>query len=70
MPLDHERKPGKYSPSRLGRLTVKGTYAPPQVRRLTSEQGTLFLVGHAWYGEKNARDLLDLLFPEPRHQAP
>jgi hypothetical protein len=43
----------------------KNAYAPPLLRKLNPEQATLLLVGHAWNGDQNARDLLELCFPEP-----
>jgi hypothetical protein len=45
-------------------------YAPPQFRKLNPEQGALFLVGHTWVGDPQARELLELLFPEPGQPAP
>ena len=45
-------------------------YASPQFRKLNPEQGALFLVGHAWVGNPQARELLELLFPEPGKPAP
>jgi len=43
----------------------KKPYSPPIVTKRSREQATLFLVGHAWVGDSKARDLLELLFPEP-----
>jgi len=40
-------------------------YEAPILRKLTSEQATLFLVGHAYIGHRGARELLQLLFWEP-----
>jgi len=40
-------------------------YERPALRKLTWEQATLFLVGQAYVGDKGARELLELLFPEP-----
>jgi hypothetical protein len=40
-------------------------YERPTLRNLTSNQATLFLVGHAYIGDQGARELLELLFPEP-----
>jgi len=31
-------------------------YPSPQLRRLNLEQASLFLVGHTWDGDSNARD--------------
>ena len=38
-------------------------YEQPIVRKLTSEQAVLFLVGHAYIGDEGAQKLLELLFP-------
>jgi hypothetical protein len=46
-------------------LKAQKAYAPPLLRKLNPEQATLFLVGHAWNGDQNARDLLELCFPTP-----
>lgn len=43
----------------------KQFYSPPVVTMRSCEQATLLLVGRAWVGDKAARDLLELLFPEP-----
>jgi|GEM_PF-6989301 len=40
-------------------------YNPPQLRCVTWNQATLLLVGHAYAGHAGARELLELLFPEP-----
>jgi hypothetical protein len=40
-------------------------YEPPHLRELKLEQGTLYLVGHAYIGHRGAKQLLELLFPEP-----
>jgi hypothetical protein len=40
-------------------------YSRPEVRKLGTEQGILMLVGRAWTGDKGARELLELIFPEP-----
>jgi len=44
---------------------TKKPYVRPEVRELGTEQGILILVGRAWSGDKGARDLLELIFPEP-----
>ena len=41
------------------------SYRPPTLRRITLDQAKLFLVGHAYVGDKGAKKLLELLFPEP-----
>ncbi len=43
------------------------SYEPPMLRNLTSDQATLFLVGHAYIGNQGAHELLELLFPEPAY---
>lgn len=40
-------------------------YEAPRLARLTPEQAKLILLGHLSVGEQGAKDLLDLLFPEP-----
>jgi hypothetical protein len=40
-------------------------YLPPEFKHLTAEQGALVLVGRAWAGDEQARDLLGCIFPEP-----
>jgi hypothetical protein len=41
------------------------SYAKPLLRKLTSDQATLFLLGHAYIGNQGAKVLLEWLFPEP-----
>jgi hypothetical protein len=47
----------------------KKPYSPPEVRKLTREQAALILLGQAWDGNENAKELLwccaDALFPAP-----
>lgn len=43
----------------------KRPYLPPQWRGLNFEQASLSLVWHAWNGDQNARDLLEVMFPLP-----
>jgi hypothetical protein len=38
-------------------------YAEPTLRKLTREQATLSLVGHAYIGHQGARQILEILFP-------
>jgi len=45
-------------------------YERPTLRNPTSSQATLFLVGHAYIGDRGAKDLLELLFPEPAGRNP
>lgn len=40
-------------------------YSPPQVRKLTSEQAKLVLIGRAMAGDQGAKELMGLLFPGP-----
>jgi hypothetical protein len=40
------------------------TYSPPKLRKLAPEQAKLLLIGRATEGDKGARDLLDVLFPD------
>ncbi len=40
-------------------------YEPPRMVRLTPEQAKLKLLGHLSMGDEGAKDLLDLVFPEP-----
>ena len=48
----------------------KKGYLSPQVRSRTFEQAALVLVGHAWNGDQQARDLLELMFREPGEKQP
>ena len=40
-------------------------YSPPRLLTRTTQQASLFLVGYVFIGDRGARDLLELLFPEP-----
>lgn len=51
------------SNSHVERVTLRKSYAPPQLQKLTVEQASLRLVPYAWDGDQNARELLGLLFP-------
>jgi hypothetical protein len=46
----------------------KKAYSTPTLRTITREQTALILLGHAWDGDKNAKELLNLsadaLFPK------
>jgi hypothetical protein len=57
MPLLTVSKPS------LDKRTLPNPYESPQLRKLTLEQGSLCLVPHAWYGDPDARELLEVLFP-------
>ena len=39
------------------------SYEPPQLRKPTFNQASLFLTGYAYVGDRGAKDLLELLFP-------
>jgi hypothetical protein len=39
-------------------------YEQPLLRKPTSEQATLFLVGHAYIGNRGAKEMLESVFPE------
>jgi hypothetical protein len=45
-------------------VTTPVLVAKPLLRKLTSEQATLFLVGHAYAGNPGAKELLEVLFQE------
>lgn len=53
------------SRERATRAVPATVYHPPRVTRLTPEQAKLKLLGHLSVGDQGAKDLLDLLFPEP-----
>jgi hypothetical protein len=44
---------------------AKEPYVPPTLRALTSEQAKLICIPYAWVGHKGARELLELMFPDP-----
>jgi hypothetical protein len=48
---------------------VRRPYSPPRLQRRTLEQAKLFLLGHAWAGDQGAKDLLEVLYPEPGAQS-
>jgi hypothetical protein len=41
------------------------SYEQPILRKLTSEQAVVFLVGHAYIGNQGAKELMEMLFPLP-----
>jgi hypothetical protein len=49
--------------------TRKKTYSPPKLNKLTPDQATLLLTGHATCGDQGAKDLLDVLYPPARTRA-
>lgn len=55
--------------TKLTSEVTKMPYSSPHIVMRTPQQASLFLLGHAWIGNQGARDLLELLFPEPTHVA-
>jgi hypothetical protein len=51
----------------LSETDCRKGYDPLVLRKLNPEQATLFLVGHAYAGHEGAREMLELLFPEPEN---
>ena len=45
--------------------TEPKAYSPPRLNKLTPEQAKLLLIGQAIQGNQGAKDLLDVLFPDP-----
>jgi hypothetical protein len=43
-------------------------YSPPQLQARTFAQAALFLTGHAWIGNKGAKDLLEIMFSPPTQE--
>ena len=43
----------------------KRLYTHPILRNPNREQTLLFLLGHAWDGDPEAQELLELCFPDP-----
>jgi len=43
-------------------------YSAPELRKLEPEQARLLLTGHAFVGDRGARELLELIFPESGKQ--
>ncbi len=41
------------------------TYSSPRLNKLTPEQAKLLLLGHVIQGDQGAKDLLDVIFPDP-----
>lgn len=48
-------------------IDVQKNYATPTLREITPEQAKSLLNWHASRGNRDARELLELLFPEPTH---
>jgi hypothetical protein len=40
-------------------------YEKPTVKKLTSDQARLLLLGHASAGNQDAKDIVELVFPDP-----
>lgn len=47
-------------------MPPRRVYLKPQIRSRTFEQVALLLTGQAWIGNQEAKELLELLFPEPK----
>jgi len=63
--------PNRRAPaSEVASETSKKEYQAPIVRRLSSEQAKLLLLGHASIGDQGAKDLMNLVFPEPAMSKP
>jgi hypothetical protein len=43
----------------------KRPYSRPICRKLNREQALLFLLGHAWDGDPEAQEVLELVCPDP-----
>lgn len=66
VPGAHERrKQSENGEVGCGRSNGLLPYTRPVARKLTTEQARLLLVGHASLGDPGARDLMNLIFPEP-----
>lgn len=48
-------------------IHTQKNYAKPTLRKLTPEQAKSLLNWHASRGNRDARELLELLFPQPSH---
>lgn len=48
-------------------VSLSKEYVAPTLTARTIEQATLFLIGYAWLGDRNAQDLLVALFPVRGH---
>lgn len=56
---------GRNKPIALSSWAGKKNYQAPVAKKLTPEQARLLLVGHATVGHQGARELMELVFPEP-----
>jgi hypothetical protein len=43
--------------------TCKKPYTAPKLNKLTLEQASLLLIGHATCGDRGAKDLLEVIYP-------
>ena len=48
---------------------VPKVYLKPALRKITPEQASLLLIGHASVGAQGARHLLEVVFPDPSLQS-
>ena len=51
-------------------MALRTAYSRPQLSKRNFEQVSLFLTGHAWVGNQQARELLEFLFPRPGTPCP
>jgi hypothetical protein len=58
------------SESEMLNVGSKKSYQKPTLKKLTSEQAKLLLIGHFSIGTEGANDLLDVIFPDPGHSQP
>jgi len=56
---------GRRGSTAVAPQTGKKEYQAPVARKLTPEQAKLLLVGHATVGDQGAKELMELVFPEP-----
>lgn len=56
---------GRRGSTAVAPQTGKKGYQAPVARKLTPEQAKLLLVGHATVGDQGAKELMELVFPEP-----
>jgi hypothetical protein len=57
--------PSKQKQTENGTTQQLASYEPPRLTKLAPEQAKLKLLGHLSLGDQGAKDLLDLLYPEP-----
>ena len=56
---------GRRGSTAVALQTGKKKYQAPVAKKLTPEQAKLLLVGHATVGDQGAKELMELVFPEP-----